>query len=129
MHKSSVLPNNLEKQNNESLDSVTFSTDDISTKLSDLELNQIHGNDILSTRMIKLCGNSIYKPLSITFNVCLKEGKFSFDWIKAHVESLIYNELLFLFTDNKLISPTDSSANKLLLAAHEMYKSLMMNLK
>ena len=123
------MPNNLEKQNNESLDLVTFSTDDISTKLSDLELNQIHGNDILSTRMIKLCGNSIYKPLSITFNVCLKEGKFSFDWIKAHVESLIYNELLFLFTDNKLISPTDSSVNKLLFAAHEMYKSLMTNLK
>ena len=35
--------------------------------------------------MIKLCENSIYKPLSITFNDCLKEGKFPFGWKKAVV--------------------------------------------
>ena len=35
--------------------------------------------------MIKLCGNSICKPLSIIFNDCLKEGKFPSDWKKAHV--------------------------------------------
>ena len=35
--------------------------------------------------MIKLCGNSICKPLSIIFNDCLKEGKFPSYWKKAHV--------------------------------------------
>ena len=35
--------------------------------------------------MTKLCGNSICKPLSITFNDCLKEEKFPSDWKKAHV--------------------------------------------
>ena len=35
--------------------------------------------------MIKFCGNSIYKPLSIIFNDCLKERKFPSDWKKAHV--------------------------------------------
>ena len=33
--------------------------------------------------MIKLCANSICKPLSIIFNDCLKEGKFPSDWKKA----------------------------------------------
>ena len=40
---------------------------------------------MLSIRMIKLCGNSICKPLSIIFNDCLSEGKFLSDWKKAHV--------------------------------------------
>ena len=35
--------------------------------------------------MTKLCGNSICKPLSITFNDGLKEEKFPSDWKKAHV--------------------------------------------
>lgn len=36
-------------------------------------------------RMIKLCENSICKPVSIIFNDFLKEGKFPFDLEKAHV--------------------------------------------
>ena len=91
---------------------------------------------MLSIRMIKFCGNSICKPLSKTFNDCLKEGKFPSDWKKAHVvpvhkkgdkqclknyrpisllpicskifERLIYNELFTFFTDNNLISPNQS---------------------
>ena len=59
MHQSNVLPNNLATLTNESLDSVTCSTDDISKKLTDLKLNQTYGMGILSTKMIKLPGNSI----------------------------------------------------------------------
>ena len=86
--------------------------------------------------MIKLCGNSICKPLSIIFNDCLKEEKFPSGWKKAHVvpvhkkgdkqclqnyrpisllpictrifERLIYNELFTFFTDSNLISPNQS---------------------
>ena len=43
------------------------------------------GHEMLSIKMIKLCGNSICKPLSIIFNDCLQEGKFPSDWKKAHV--------------------------------------------
>ena len=35
--------------------------------------------------MIKLCGNSICKPLSIIFKDCLSEGKFPHEWKKANV--------------------------------------------
>ena len=81
--------------------------------------------------MIKLCGNSICKPLSIIFNDCLNKGKFSHEWKKANVvpvhkkgnkqsfknyrpisllpicsktfERLIYNEMFTFFTENNLI--------------------------
>ena len=83
LNNSSVLPNNLAKLTNKSLDTVNFSTDDISKIINNLDPNKAHGHDMLSIRMIKLCGNSICKPLSIIFNDCLKEGKFP--WKKAHV--------------------------------------------
>ena len=40
---------------------------------------------MLSIRIIKLCGSSICKPMSINSNDCLKEEKLSFDWKKTHV--------------------------------------------
>ena len=91
---------------------------------------------MLSIRMIKLCGNSICKPLSIIFNDCLNKGKFPHEWKKANVvpvhnkgnkqslknyrpisllpicskifERLIYNEMFTFFTENNLISPNQS---------------------
>ena len=35
--------------------------------------------------MLKLCGDSIWKPLEIIFNNCLKEGIFPDEWKKANV--------------------------------------------
>ena len=86
--------------------------------------------------MIKLCGSSICKPLSIIFNDCLNKGKFPREWKKANVtpvhkkgnkqclknygaisllpicskmfERLIYNEMFTFFTENNLISPNQS---------------------
>ena len=86
--------------------------------------------------MIKLCGNSICKPLSIIFNDCLNEGKFPHEWKKANIvpvhkkgnkqslkncrpisllpicskifERAIFNEMLIYFTENILIPPNQS---------------------
>ena len=85
MNNSNVLPNNLAELTNESLDTVNFSSDDISKIINNLDPNKAHGHDMLSIRMLKLCWNSICKPLSIIFNDSLKEGKFPFDWKKTHV--------------------------------------------
>ena len=131
-----MLPNNLAKLTNKSLDSVNFSADDNSKLLNNLDPNNAHGHDKLSIGIKKLCENSICKPLSIIFNDCLKEGNFPSDWKKAHVvpvhmkgdkpclknyrpislppiynkmfERLIYNELFTFFIDNKLIPPNQS---------------------
>ena len=84
LNNSSVLPNSLAKLTNKSLDTVNFTADDIS-KINSLGPDKAHCHDMLSIRMIKLYGDSIWKPLSIIFNDCLKEGKFPSDWKKAHV--------------------------------------------
>ena len=135
MNNSSVLHNNLAKLTNESLDTVNFSTNDYPKMIYNLDPNKAHGN-IVSIRMIKLCGNSIWKRLSTIFDDCLNEGKCPSDWKKAHVlpvhkkgekqclksyrpipllpicskifERLIYNVLFTFFTDNDLISPNQS---------------------
>ena len=70
---------------NKCLDSIHFSSSDIAKIISHLDPNKAHGHDMLSIRMIKLCGNSICKPLSIIFNDCLKKGKFPHDWKKSNV--------------------------------------------
>ena len=80
-----VLPTNLPQLTNKCLDSIHFSSSDIAKIISHLDPNKAHGHDMLSIRMIKLCGNSICKPLSIIFNDCLNEDKFPDKWKKANV--------------------------------------------
>ena len=71
--KNSVLPTDLPQLTNKCLDSINFSSSDIAKIISHLDPNKAHCHDVLSTRMIKLCVNSICKPLSIIFNDCLKK--------------------------------------------------------
>ena len=139
LSNNSVLPTNLPQLTNKCLDSIHFSSSDIAKIISHLDPNKAHGHDMLSIRMIKLCGNSICKPLSIIFNDCLNKGKFPHEWKKANVvpvhkkgnkqslisllpicskifDRLIYNEMFTFFTE-------DSCVNQLLAITHEIYKS------
>ena len=50
---------------NESLPSITFEINDIEKIIKNLDPNKSHGHDMLSIRMMKLCGESIYKALSL----------------------------------------------------------------
>ena len=136
LSNNSVLPTNLPQLTNKRLDSIQFSSSDIAKTISHLDPNKAHSHDMLSIRMIKLCRNSICKPLSIIFNDCLNKGKFPHEWKKANVvpvhkkgnkqslknyrpisllpicskifERLIYNEMFTFFTENNLISPNQS---------------------
>ena len=136
LNNSSVLSSNLAKLTNEPLYTVNFSTDNISKIRNNLETHKARAHHMLSIRMVKLCGNSICKLLSIIFKSYLKEGKFPSDWSKAHVvpvrkrgdkhclksyrpvflfpicsktfERLIYNELFTFFIDNNLVSSNQS---------------------
>ena len=74
LRNNSVLPTNLPQLTNKCLDSIHFSSSDIAKIISHLDPNKAHGHDMLSIRMIKLCGNSICKPLSIIFNDCLNKA-------------------------------------------------------
>ena len=76
LSNNSVLPTNLPQLTNKCLDSIHFSSSDIAKIISHLDPNKAHGHYMFSIRMIKLCGNSICKPLSIIFNDCLNRVNF-----------------------------------------------------
>ena len=42
---------------------------------------------MISFCMIKICGDSILKPLQLIFKSCLENGKFPIEWKKANVET------------------------------------------
>ena len=111
--------------------SVTFSKDDIAKLIQNLNPNKAHGHGQISIRMLKLCSNSICKPLEIIFNRCLETSTFPNDWKKGNVvpvfkkgdkqilknyrpisllpvcgkifEKLILNEMFKFFIENDLI--------------------------
>ena len=98
--------------------------------------NKAYGHDQISIRMLKLCSNSICKPLEIISNRCLETRRFPNDWKRDKVipifkkgdkqilknyrsisllpvcgkilEKLIFNEIFRFFTENDLISSNQS---------------------
>ena len=65
----SKIPSECPRKSNESLHSITFEINDIEKMIKNLEANKSHGHDMLSIRMLKLCGESIYKPLNLVSNL------------------------------------------------------------
>ena len=57
----SNLPNTCSKHTNNILDTIVFSKEDIYKIIKNLDPNKAHGHDMISIRMIKLCGISICK--------------------------------------------------------------------
>ena len=78
---------------------------------------------MISIRMLKICDESICKPLGIIFRSCLENGKFPSEWKKNNkqelknyrpisllpvsgktFERLLYDSMFKFFTENNLIS-------------------------
>ena len=70
----SKLPSVLTVHTESLLESFYFSVDHIGDIIKKLDPNKARGNDMISIRMLKLCGDSIWKPLEIIFKNFLKEG-------------------------------------------------------
>ena len=81
----STLPNTCSKHTNNICDTISFSIEDIYKIIKNPDPNKAHGHDMISIRMIKLCGTSICKPLEIIFKNCLRSGKFPSEWKNANV--------------------------------------------
>ena len=64
------------QKSNKSFYSITFEIDYIEKIIKNLEPNTSHDHDMLSIRMLKLCGESIYKTFNILFKSCLETGQF-----------------------------------------------------
>ena len=57
----------------------------IAKVIQNLEPNKAHGDNNISTHMLKVCRPSIYKPLEIIFNQFLETGVFPCEWKKGHI--------------------------------------------
>ena len=129
---SSGLSSNFLKKTDKSISAITFTCDDIATLVKNLYPNKAHGHDMISIRMLKLCGQSICTPPDLIFQSCIKQRKFPTEWKKANIvsvhkkgdkqilknyrpvsllplcgkifERLIYNSLFEYFIENDLIS-------------------------
>ena len=136
VNNNSELPSVLTKKTCRLLSTVEFSTNDILKIIRNLNLNKAHGHDMISIQMLKICDESICKPLRIIFRPCLENGKFPSEWKKANVvpvfkksnkqelknyrpisllpvsskifEKLLYDSMFKFFTENNLISLNQS---------------------
>ena len=91
--------------------------------------------------MLKICGDSILKPLELVFKSCFENGKFPIEWKKANLapvhkknnkqlienyppisllpvfgkilERIIYNKMFKFFSENELISHNRRNSRRL----------------
>ena len=137
LRNKSELPATLSlKKMSESLTAIDFSNNDILKIIRNLDSNKAHGHDMISIRMVKICDDSICKPLKLIFQSCLESGKFPSEWKKANVvpihkkgdkqilknyrpisllpvtgeilERLLYDTMFEFLTENNLISDNQS---------------------
>ena len=85
LRNKSELPATLSKKTSESLTTTDFSNNDILKIIRNLDPNKAHGHDMISIRVVKICDDSICKPLKLVFQSCLESGTFPSEWKKANV--------------------------------------------
>ena len=81
----STIPANLTKLTDKSLIDLDINIEDILKIVQKLDINKAHGHDMISIRMLKICQQSICKPLLIIFKNCFRTGKFLTTGKKANV--------------------------------------------
>ena len=132
----SKLPPRLHFLTEKRLSTVKSVSNDILKIIQNLNPNKTHDHDKISIRMLKICGNSLFRPLELIFNDCLANGIFPSDWKKVNIvpvhkkndkkrlnnyrpisllsicskmlERLIFNEMFGFFIENDLISQHQS---------------------
>ena len=69
--------------NEKRLSNVQISNNNITKITHNLESNKDRGHDMTSIQMLKICGPSLCKHLSIIFKSCLSQMKFPVEWKKT----------------------------------------------
>ena len=70
------LPSVLTVYTDSLLESFHFSADHVGDLIKKLDLSKSHGHEMIRICFLKLCGDSILKPMEIIFKNYLKEGIF-----------------------------------------------------
>ena len=72
----SVFPSLVFKQTENVISYIDFGSDGTAKIINNFDPNKANGHDMISIRMLKICGNSIYKPLQLIFRYSIENGKF-----------------------------------------------------
>ena len=130
------LPTNPRYITDKRLRTINFTADNIEKIIVSLNSNKAHGHDNISIRMLKICGDTICKPLELIFKQALTTGVFPSEWKKGNIvpcykkgdkqnlqnyrpvslfpicgkffERLIFNEMFSFFLANNLLAPNQS---------------------
>ena len=70
----SKIPWECPRKSNESLSPITFEINDFEKIIENFDPNKPHGHEMLSIHILKLCGESICKPLNLIFKSYLETG-------------------------------------------------------
>ena len=81
MNNSSKLPSTFLKRAEKVISSVSFSSN-VAKIIRELDPNKAHGHAMISIRMLKICDESIAKPLEIISKSCIGKIQFSSEWKK-----------------------------------------------
>ena len=73
------------KRTEKVISSISLSSNDIAKIIWDLDPNEAHGHNMISIRMLKICGEPISKLLEIIFKSCIRKGRFPSEWKKVNV--------------------------------------------
>ena len=136
INNNSTLPEHFVFYTDKHLSSIDFDKAEVTRIIKKLDPNKAHGYDGISIKMLKICGDSISKPLTLIFKNCLQSGTFPNLWKKANIvpihkkndkqiisnyrpvsllpicgkifERIIYDSLFSFFTANNLITTNQS---------------------
>ena len=91
VENTSKLPTDSFKRTKNLLSTISFTKDDIAKIIKNLNPNKAHGFDMISIRMLKICVDSILKPLGPNFKSChaLKVGNSPSNGKKPMLSKLI----------------------------------------
>ena len=85
LKNNSMLPTNQLFMTQATLRSLDFSEGEILKIIRALNINKAHGHDDISIRMIKICDESLLKPLLILFKNSLKLSYYPDIWKKSNI--------------------------------------------
>ena len=83
----SKRPTNIIYVTDKRLRTINFTDDNKEKNIVSLNPNKAHGHDNISIRMLKICGNTICKPLELIFKQALTTGVFPSEWKKGNIVS------------------------------------------
>ena len=72
---SNNLPSVFIRKTDKYLSTVTFYENLIKKAVRNLDPNKAHGHDMLSIRMLKICDDSLCRPLGLIFHPCFENGQ------------------------------------------------------